>query len=319
MRADELRGALQRKGAGDGRADAVPGGGGDAALRERLAALGYASASLRTDPAAVLPDPKDKVSVFTALEVAKGLAVEGQLEAGIAAARKVVDADAAVMEAHIALGDWLRQAGRLGESIDAYQHALALRPDDDATLMPLVEACRAAGRPRAAREALAAFEAALTAQPRRPAAWYVLGTLSLELGDVRTAERALRRALELDPAMAPAQLQLASVSLRGHRLAEAEERVRAALRLDADVPSGQYTLGQALERLGRRVGRRRSVSRGTAVEPGRCAGEGTVARAWRSRRVARARAGTLTRCATPPSDRRAWRAAPAGSRRPRRR
>ncbi len=252
-RADELRGALQRKGAGDGRADAVPGGGGDAALRERLAALGYASAALRTDPAAVLPDPKDKVSLFTALEVAKGLAVEGQLEAGIAAARKVVDADPAVMEAHIALGDWLRQAGRLGESIDAYQHALALRPDDDATLMPLVEACRAAGRPRAAREALAAFEAALTAQPRRPAAWYVLGTLSLELGDVHTAERALRRALELDPAMAPAQLQLASVSLRGHRFAEAEQRVRAALRLDADVPSGQYTLGQALERLGRRV------------------------------------------------------------------
>lgn len=247
-RADALRATLERRGRRETFAEPTV----DPQTLARLSALGYASASVVSDPGSRAPDPKEKIGLFAALETAKGLGAEGRRDEAIEGARRVVLDDPQVVEAHLALGEWLRDAGRTRESIAAFKSALTLRPDDDATMIQLVKTCQAAGRNRDALDALRAFEIALGTKPRRPAAWYLLGTLRLDLGDTRGAEKALRRALEINPAMAPAQLELATVALRAGAWAEAERRVRDALDLDADVPSGQYTLGRVLEARGDR-------------------------------------------------------------------
>jgi choline-sulfatase len=247
-RTDDLRATLGRLG---GESAAVPERQGlDAETRQRLAALGYVGGAAAVDPRAVLPDPKDKVGLFADLESAKQAAEQGRLEEAIATGRRVVAADPEIMDAHLTLGGWLVKARRTREAIAEFQRALALKPDDEVAVVRLVSACVAAGQPAEAQAALAAFRAALEANPRNPQGWYQLGALSLELGRLEEAEAAFTRARDANPRLAAAHNALGALALDRGELDRAEPMIRQALALEPDVPTARYNLARIREARG---------------------------------------------------------------------
>jgi choline-sulfatase len=246
--ADDMRVALGRLGGGTA---APPERRGlDEETRQRLAALGYVGSAAAADPAAVLPDPKDKVHLFADLESAKQAAEEGRLDEAIATGRRVVAADPEIMDARLTLGGWLVKARRTSEAIPEFQRALALKPDDEVAVVRLVSACVAAGQPAEARAALQAFRAGLEANPGNPQGWYQLGALSLQLGQRADAEAAFTRARDANPGLAAAHNALGALALDRGELDRAEAAIRKAIALEADVPTARYNLARILEARG---------------------------------------------------------------------
>jgi tetratricopeptide (TPR) repeat protein len=121
--------------------------------------------------------------------------------------------------AHAAAADCWREA------IDALMRALALRPDQPALRLRLVEAQAAAGQ---AATALEGARALVEAAPRDPLARVALARLEDLAGRPAEAEAVLRGALAIDPACAPALLALADLAERDNRLDELETLLAVA-------------------------------------------------------------------------------------------
>lgn len=103
------------------------------------------------------------------------------------------------------LGHLYRTQGKLEESRRFFERALALRPDDVATLYWVGEGYLASGLPDAAQTQ---FAKALTLEPRSVSARYGLGRAALAKNDSRSAVRYLEEVLAADPKAAAAHYPL---------------------------------------------------------------------------------------------------------------
>jgi tetratricopeptide (TPR) repeat protein len=218
---------------------------------QRLAALGYVGNVIDVDPAALLPDPKEKLPLFARMNAAKRLAQEeGRLEEAVGMMREVIGADARIMDAHLTLGNWLVRLKRPHEAIAAFKEALALKPDDDIALGNLAHALLARGRERDALDALEAFRAALRVNSRNPQSWYQLATLYLDLGRTEDARAGFLEALGANPGMGAAYNALGAIAFEGGEARKAEELVRRALVLEPRLRTARYNLGRIREARG---------------------------------------------------------------------
>ncbi len=114
----------------------------------------------------------------------------------------------AYWEAHYALGDALRDAGRCAEAVDAYRAVLALRPGHRDAWNNLGICLAESGNPAGARQA---FERALAIDPGFARAETNLGNLALMERDPVRARAHFERALALDPRNITARRQLAAL------------------------------------------------------------------------------------------------------------
>lgn len=86
--------------------------------------------------------------------------------------------------------------------------------------------------------------------PRDAEAWFMFGTVSGRLGDIPTAETALRQATSLLPDFAQAQLNLGhALELQG-KFAEAEACYRRAIAIKPELADGHESLGRLCRRRG---------------------------------------------------------------------
>jgi tetratricopeptide (TPR) repeat protein len=108
--------------------------------------------------------------------------------------------------------------------------------------------CEAEGKTRA--EAIAAYDQALCADPRRPDALINCGTLYYEEGNLEKASEYFRRALALDAENALAHFNLGSVLEEVGELEAARQHLRQAVHLDPNYPDARYNLAFICERLG---------------------------------------------------------------------
>ena len=214
---------------------------------QRLAALGYVGGGPSVDPEAVLPDPKDKIVLFERMGDARALAKEEKLEEAVAAMRAVVAEDRGIIDAHTALGGWLRKLERPGEAIASYRRALEIDPRNEGALAALAEVYRAQGQPDAAIEG---YRTVLKLEPRQPHMWYQLATLYLDLGREAEARRTFETALEHNPGMGAAYNSLAALAFERGDVAEAERLVRKGLELEEGLRSSRFNLGRILEARG---------------------------------------------------------------------
>jgi arylsulfatase A-like enzyme/Tfp pilus assembly protein PilF len=245
-RAEELRLRLERM-AGSGVQAAPDAATLDPETLQRLAALGYVGGGPRVDPEAVLPDPKDKISLFEKMGDARGLAKEDKLEEAVLAMRAVIAEDPGVIDAHTTLGGWLRKLKKPDEAIAAYRHTLEIDPKNEMALAALAEIYRAQGKPDAAIEG---YRTVLTLEPRQPQMWYQLATLYLDLGREAEARRTFEEALKHNPRMGSAYNSLAALAFERGDMAEAERLVRQGLELEEDLRSSRFNLGRILEARG---------------------------------------------------------------------
>jgi arylsulfatase A-like enzyme/Flp pilus assembly protein TadD len=220
---------------------------------QRLAALGYVGNVIDVDPHAVLPDPKDKLPLFEAMNAAKNFAQDDDFERAVATMKAVIAQDPNIMDAHLTMGNWLARLRRGEEAIAAYKHALSLKPDDDIALGNLARLYLARGKQKDALDALEVFRTALSANPRNPQSWYQLATLYLDTNHLGEAESAFKDALVANPKMGAAYNGLGVVAFTRGDLGPAETLVRKGLALEPRLRTAHYNLGRIREARGDRA------------------------------------------------------------------
>jgi len=217
---------------------------------QRLAALGYVGNVIDVDPHAVLPDPKDKLPLFEAMNAAKSFAQDEDFERAVAKMKTVIAEDPNIMDAHLTIGNWLARLKRGEEAIAAYKQALSLKPDDDIALGNLARLYLARGKQQDALDALEVFRTALRANPKNPQSWYQLATLYLDTNHLGEAESAFKDALTANPKMGAAYNGLGVVAFTRDDLAAAETLVRKGLALEPRLRTAHYNLGRIREARG---------------------------------------------------------------------
>lgn len=246
LRAEELRLTMERLAGSE--ADGAPRREKlDPDTLQRLAALGYVGGAIEVDPAAVLPDPKEKVRLFGMMNMAKNAAQDGRVEDAIAQMSRVLAEDPAIVDAHFTLGNWLRRLGRTDEAIAAFKQVLALKPDNELAVGNLAGIYRARGQVPAAIEG---YRRALELDRRNPQTWYQLATLYLDDRRVAEAEATFREALQTNPEMGAAYNSLGVIAFWRGEVAEAERLVRRGLSLEPELRTGRYNLAGILEARG---------------------------------------------------------------------
>jgi tetratricopeptide (TPR) repeat protein len=84
------------------------------------------------------------------------------------------------------------------------------------------------------------FRRALAAQPQNVLAYFNLGSVLEEMGELEQARQHLRQAVTLDPNHADAHYNLAFVAEKLHSFAEAREHWQAYVKLDPIGPWSAY-------------------------------------------------------------------------------
>jgi tetratricopeptide (TPR) repeat protein/tRNA A-37 threonylcarbamoyl transferase component Bud32 len=164
---------------------------------------------------------------------------------------------------HDALGRLLGAQGRLrvGEAIECYQAARALRPKLG---IALVQALRAAGR---AGEGEAVIRELLAEQPNHPELQFNLGLVLREQKRPAEAEKAFRRAIQLKPDLPEAHNGLGTTLDDQKRPADAEKAFRKVIELRPDNHRAYNNLGIALRRQKRPVEAEKALLRVIELTP----------------------------------------------------
>ncbi len=146
------------------------------------------------------------------------------------------------------LANALFLAGRLDESLAAYERALGLLSNFPKTHHNYAGALAAAGR---RDEAAAQYQIALAQSPALPDAYYGLGNVRREQGRIAEAIACYEAALRFRPDFAPAHNNLANLLAATGRVDEAGAHFAAALRALPNFADAEYNWGNTLARANR--------------------------------------------------------------------
>jgi predicted Zn-dependent protease len=190
---DRLRAALARiealPAAASARVD-------DAAVAERLRALGYLGDGREGDAPPGLADPKDRLAQRNALAEAEQRLRAGEFAAALARFDAVLAVEPDNRFAMLRSGITLLKWGRLTAAIERLERAVALDPAQAETRFALADALTRTG---AHDRAIAQWQETVRLQPRRMAAWSNLGSTLAMAGRAAEARAATAHALTLDP------------------------------------------------------------------------------------------------------------------------
>jgi arylsulfatase A-like enzyme/Tfp pilus assembly protein PilF len=166
----------------------------DAEARERLRALGYATASAPPIPGGSAPDPKDKIHTYEALRAAQQLAAAGRDREVVAALQPVVAREPGMLDAWELVAKSLTKIGRTKDAIDAFGKVLAIDPLKPETHLALARMYALERQPARARE-----HAELAARRDPAAAYEILAELMMDAGRPAEAVAFARRSADADP------------------------------------------------------------------------------------------------------------------------
>jgi arylsulfatase A-like enzyme/Tfp pilus assembly protein PilF len=247
--AERMAGILRSKEAGQG---TVPAAAGivDPDTRARLAALGYVGTFVTTTMTdrSKLADPKDKIGLFNLVMTARErLHDDHDSEGGLKVLREVVAKDPQVIDAWVMMGNEYSRRREFKQAVDAYQHALALKPDYDLAVFNLANVYRTMGRDE---DAMIGYRRLLALDSRNAQAHQELAQVLVDHGRLDEARQELTRALELAPAMAAARNTLGALKLKQGDIDGAEREIQAALQQKANLRLAHFNLAIAREQRG---------------------------------------------------------------------
>ena len=193
------------------------------------------------------------------LKLAEALLDAGQLDESRTLFTALTDPQCAPA-VHFGLGTIAAREGRVAESIEQFERAIALFPEFGAAHYALARAYRAQGRREAAEAALRAhgqfgarwpavsdpLGAAVAALRDDPAALLARGVKQADAGDVEEAIVSHEAALTRNPSFAQAHANLISLYGRVRNWKKAEEHYRAVVALAVNVADAHYDYGVLL-------------------------------------------------------------------------
>ena len=230
--------------------DAKPAADVDPDARARLAALGYVGTfvTTSTNDRSKLADPKDKIALFNLVMDAREKLHDLQdSDGGLKVLREVVTRDPQVIDAWVMMGNEYSKRRDLRHAQEAFQRALAVKPDYDLAVFNLANVYRTMGKDE---EAMVGYRRLLALDPRNAQAHQELAQILVDHGRLDEAQQELNRALDLTPAMAAARNTLGALRLKQGDIAGGEREIRAALQQKADLRLAHFNLAVGAEQRG---------------------------------------------------------------------
>jgi Tfp pilus assembly protein PilF len=282
---------------------ATPPASGDAAsastveAAERLRSLGYVSGSTIARPDTSAVDPKDRVSVWAAIEdgidrmtrdpaaaqqafsralqldPANGLAMKYLADIDFRAARlraardryrRAIDAGFRHSDVYVNVAAIAEREGRFDEARTALREAVHIAPGDADAWNRLGLLDARTGDLAGARKA---FRSAVNAAPDRAEPYYNLGVIEQRSGNEAAAQSRFEDALARNPSYAEAHYELGTGYLAGKQFDRALEEYRAALASKPDYAEALFGAARAALELGRIDESRRRYQRFVQIAP----------------------------------------------------
>jgi predicted O-linked N-acetylglucosamine transferase (SPINDLY family) len=167
-------------------------------------------------------------------------------------------------DAQFGLAEALHGLAQFERSVESYRQALALRPDAVVAARLGVALCQA----NRLREAIPAFETALSLNPALLDARINLGMTRSHLGEAAAGIRALRQAAALKPDHADGWLVWSTVAFSARRLAEADATTSRALALSPYHVTALGLRSLVLRHAGQLASAYRLARLATTLDPG---------------------------------------------------
>jgi len=156
-------------------------------------------------------------------------AMQGQTPLAMSQAKKALDLDPRSAEAYGALADAYAAQGNDQRAIDAYQKAIDLAPDD--WRWPVRLGSLEFGLSKL-DDAIAHFQRGVALAQDNAVAYYDLGIVRMQAGQMAEARKDLEQAIGIEPT-ASAYSALATTLLLDHQFDQAEQTYRKSIDLDA--------------------------------------------------------------------------------------
>ena len=167
--------------------------------------------------------------------------------------------------AHYWQGAIAEARGRTEEALAAYREAIRIQPRLIEAQTKLAGVLVRAGR---LQKALDRLQTVVELDPvHQPRAWFNLGLIRAQTGDVGGARDAFERAATLDPDLVPAHIQLGTLYLRAELFEDAIPHFRNAVVADSTNASAVGSLGMAHLQLGHTERARQLFTRVLELDP----------------------------------------------------
>ncbi len=214
----------------------------------KLAALGYLGSTVKTEPGAALPDPKDKVAVFQEIKKAFADFQARKMDEALELSNQLLAENPRMVDLWSLKSKTLRAMGREDEAIEASREALKLFPEMPNLIIELADVYVDAGK---LDDAYEHAELALKADPA--GAHEVLARVWIARKDYDQAEREAQLALDADGDRVKSMMTLAQVKKEKGKLEEALALLDQAVvaKKKQEALGLHFLRGDVLARLGR--------------------------------------------------------------------
>ena len=235
-----LLGAIERRRAAPSRSVAP-----QPELEEKFMSLGYigGSPSLESTPGERLPDPKDRIEVYTLTMSALELSEGGKPHDALAALDKAERLDSEVAQIHYLKGTILGGQQQYAEAARALERTVALNPRHVTARFRLALAYLRLSRLDAAENTL---RSVLADEPRNVRAHHNLATIAYSRGDLTRAEELERRAIEIDRNYFEAWNTLGAIYIASGQPEAAVTALNTALKLNPSSDQARHNLSLAM-------------------------------------------------------------------------
>jgi tetratricopeptide (TPR) repeat protein len=214
---------------------------------------------------AVAPDLPNNAPSEAYVARARALAEQDNYEAAARVMEAAIEAHPDDAWAHYWRGAMDEERGQTEEAIAAYREAIRIQPKLIEAQTKLAGVLVRAGR---LREALDRLQTVVALDPvHQPRAWFNLGLIRTQTGDIGGARDAFDRAATLDPDLVPAHIQLGTLYLQAELFEEAIPHFRNAVVADSTNPSAVGSLGMAHLQLGHTDQARQLFERVLELDP----------------------------------------------------
>ena len=173
---------------------------------------------------------------------------QGKLEEAIEAYNKALAIKPDYAEAYNNMGIALQEQGKLEEAIEAYNKALAIKPDYAEAYYNMGIALKEQGK---LEEAIEAYNKALAIKPDYAEAYNNMGNALKEQGKLEEAIEAYNKALAIKPDYAEAYNNMGVALQEQGKLEEAIEAYNKALAIKPDYAEAYNNMGNALREQGK--------------------------------------------------------------------
>jgi choline-sulfatase len=222
----------------------------DSETLERLASLGYIGAPMAVKPAGgsnTLVDPKDRLSVYEAIQKAGELNNSDQYAESAKVLEEVLREDPANPQGRLLLASDYAELKRPQEAITILHALIEEDPKNVQTLVCLANILQDEGK---SDEVIRLCKNVIEVDDRNTQALALMGHAYMDMHDFKSALPWLQRAVEIQPKLTQNQLNLAACQIGLKQYANAEATLNVILAEHPKFPMTHFHLGLLKEEQG---------------------------------------------------------------------